>query len=271
MDAAKPSCPSADPRSLQAAGHVRYSASTASPRHPGQPTSPGAHGPVAGRWGSGAGAYPPTSRQGAQHPTPSQPQDRDLEATLGGPLRLAHPRPPTLPFWAAALPRWASLNSPIAYLDRWTRNPATHLPSFFRFSFDPHVPRTTTASLRNPSSPSLSPADLSSSLTYSLARSLTSWNASTSSCSSLPATSLDPPCKERPAAAQTRPVPTIAARHPRHTHTHPLCKADRPPSFARPPHEQIPFPLRTQTRTYYSENTEDKARPLPKEPSQPGS
>ena len=179
-----------------------------------------------GTWLRGLAGHRPSVNQ---HPTPSQRQDRDLEATLG---RTTPARPPTLPFWAAALPRWASLNSPIAYLDHWTRNPAT-LPSFFRLSFDPHVPRTTTASLRNPSSPSLSPADLSSHA-CSLARSLTFSIPSAPACCSLPATPLDPPCDERPATTHTQPVPTITARHQRHGH--PLCKADRPPSLpACPP------------------------------------
>lgn len=264
MDAAKPSCPSADPRSLQAAGHVRYSASTSSSRHPGQADQPWS--PWARRRALGTGARgrtrPPVC-QGTQHQHPASARtvtSKQLWAVHSGSPTL---RPPTLPFWAAALPRWASLNSPIAYLDRSTRNPATlptlFLPPLLRSPCTSYHDRLSKESLLT----SLSPADLSSSLpTYSLARPLTSSVHSTSSCSSLPATPLDPPCNGRPATTQTRPVPTIAASHPRHTH--PLSKADHPRSFARPPPRAFSFlPLRTQTRTYYSENTEDKARPSP--------
>lgn len=164
-----------------------------------------------------------------------------LRRLWGGPLRLAHPRPPTLPFWAAALPRWASLNSPIAYLDYWAGNPATH-PPYLLSSASPSIPMylVPRPPLRNPSSPSLSPADLSSSLTYSLACSLTSSIPSNLSSCSPPATPPDPPCEERPATAHTQPVPTITARHPRVAH--PLCKADRPPSLPTCPPTNKPFP-----------------------------
>ena len=180
---------------------------------------------------------------------------------LGGPLRLAHPRPPTLPFWAAALPRWASLNSPIAYLECWTKvpcYPTFFLPLLLRSPCTSYHDRLSkesllTLSFNLPTSPPHSPT-----------RSLVHL---------LPRSPQLPPALPSRRHLSTRHVTSALQqsrlngtydRCPSHqdTPTHPLCKADHPPSLPAHPHERTPFPLRTQTRTYYSEYTEDKARQL---------
>lgn len=166
---AHPSTP--DP--CQPASAVRYSVSTMPFRHPGRQTSPEAHGPVTERWGTGSRGLPADLHVRAprtKHPA-CQPSiwHCDLEATLSGPLRLAHPRPPTLPFWAAALPRWASLNSPIAFT--WTTGLGTLLP-YLLSSASPSIPMYLVPPrpplLGIPPHPLFHPPNLSS-LTYSLA------------------------------------------------------------------------------------------------------
>lgn len=269
MDAAKPSCPSADPRSLPSAGHVRYSASTTSPRHPGQVDQ--SWSPWARRRALGTGG----SRACPSTPTLSQRQDGDLEATFG---RSTPARPPS-PTHTALLGRRAAQVG-FAELSHCPPGlgtgpgtllpyPAFFLPPLLRSPCTSYHDRLSKESLLTLSF-TCRPLLLLNSLTHSLVH-------------SLPRPPQLPPAVLSRRHLTTRHVTSVLqqSRLDRYLRslpvtqdtTHPLCKADHPPSFARPPTNTPLTLFEPQTRTYCSENTErkNKARPLPQEPSQPSS